>query len=501
ISDEYFGNTGTTKPVSTTIPTVKEEAEGQKSKRAVQPGIESTGQGNAEVATPVLANRVVEGKTENIKGINITFYSINGRDDSTGFAVEKNKDGYIIHSAMVPMGLQRNGIGTEFYKRMNKESISETGNVLKSSKRLSKSAGKPFWDKLVQKGLAKKIGEDRYEFQQPLKINQDDAENKLSESRLTEQDNPVQEPSIKAIESKAKSTNKAALNEVVRQVDKKINQATGVEIMNPNDLSTDEARFQGREGLDSDRVNEIAATYNPAFQDPIIVWKDKDGKTYVLSGHHRLAAALKLGLDKVKVQDVSKEFSEARAIKFAREEANLNRTNQTDLENAAILSRMKSEGRKADIKTFLGRLGKNKTFVDDISMLNPKGKAIEALRSVQKSDDKVTQRETERIAQWIGAARKLDSRLTNAHENEMFDFLLSGTRYKNKQDFLKTIAAKLGFDFNATEPLNLRRFKSDAENKFDEIKNDLENKISEKQGQIDNIKNRFRDTKRKDYIP
>jgi len=106
---------------------------------------------------------VVEGETKVVNGRELTFYNIKGYDESTGFAVEKNKNGYIIHSAMIPMAKQRQGIGTDFYIRMNKESIKSTGNPLKSSERLSNSAGKPFWEKLVDKGYAEKA-EDGYKF-------------------------------------------------------------------------------------------------------------------------------------------------------------------------------------------------------------------------------------------------------------------------------------------------------------------------------------------------
>jgi len=103
------------------------------------------------------------GETKTVNGRELTFYNIKGYDDSTGFAVEKNKNGYVIHSAMIPMAKQRQGIGTDFYIRMNEESIKNTGKPLRSSDRLSDSAGKPFWEKLVEKGLANKI-KNGYEF-------------------------------------------------------------------------------------------------------------------------------------------------------------------------------------------------------------------------------------------------------------------------------------------------------------------------------------------------
>ena len=41
-------------------------------------------------------------------------------------------------------------------------------------------------------------------------------------------------------------------------------------------------------------VNDIAENFSDADQDPIHIWKDpKDGKYYVLSGHHRYYGAKK----------------------------------------------------------------------------------------------------------------------------------------------------------------------------------------------------------------
>ena len=117
---------------------------------------------------------VIEVETKKIKGKKLTFYKIDGYDIDSGFAVEKNKDGYIIQSALIPFAKQRQGIGTDFYIRMNNESIEKTGKPLKSSDNLSNSNGKPFWEKLVDKGLAEKT-EDGFKFKEQTKVTNETA--------------------------------------------------------------------------------------------------------------------------------------------------------------------------------------------------------------------------------------------------------------------------------------------------------------------------------------
>lgn len=90
------------------------------------------------------------------------------------FTVLKDKNGYIIRNAVVPVELQNKGIATEFYKTMNRESLQKTKKPLRSTrprKLLSgevvhelSSDGIRLWDSLVSKGLAKKLGEKDYVF-------------------------------------------------------------------------------------------------------------------------------------------------------------------------------------------------------------------------------------------------------------------------------------------------------------------------------------------------
>ena len=95
-----------------------------------------------------------------------------GRGDM--FTVFKSKDGWIIRNAFVPEQLQKKGIATDFYLKMNEESIKKTGKPLRSTQErilingervheLSKD-GISLWDSFVKKGYAIKNGEKNYSF-------------------------------------------------------------------------------------------------------------------------------------------------------------------------------------------------------------------------------------------------------------------------------------------------------------------------------------------------
>lgn len=123
-----------------------------------------------------------------------------------------------------------------------------------------------------------------------------------------------------------KKENQNAISEITNNnsesdVDKK-QKETSIERMLLTDIHTDEKRFQARKKLNETIVNKIADNFSDADQDPVHIWKDpKDGKYYVLSGHHRYYGAKKADIKQVKVIDRSNDFTEAQAIKFAKEEA------------------------------------------------------------------------------------------------------------------------------------------------------------------------------------
>jgi ParB-like chromosome segregation protein Spo0J len=341
---------------------------------------------------------------------------------------------------------------------------------------------------------------------QEIKIAEDESENKYANDKLTEKDNIEQEPSIKAIESKAESNNKAELNEVVKQVDEKLNAATDVRVVPLSSITTDESRFQNRQELDQQKLNDIAENWKDADQDPIHVWTDpKNGKTYVLSGHHRFYGAKKAGRENVKIVDRTNDFTETQAIKFAKEEANANRTMETPLERAkALREKTKRGDSKQEINKFLEREGKNKSFVQNLAALNPLGKVMQMLGQFGNAEDRQTQKETEQRADWIGEARRTIAGLTDAHENEMFDFLFdkdASKRITTKADFLQKVRSVVK-PLEPDVPLNIARFKNKTQGEaaYDEAVNEKKAEIAEKQEKINEINDRFSNPQNPNYI-
>ena len=348
-------------------------------------------------------------------------------------------------------------------------------------------------------------------------IAKDPAENDIAIAKLAKQDNPVEESSIKAIEGKAEGDIKAKLNEVIAEVDDKIKLATRIEMVAMNDLKTDEASFQNREGLNLKKVDDIVANYNPSEFDPIIYWTDANGQKYTLN-HHRFAAAQKLKLDEIPAQKLTyplghpKEFQvvpatdKAEAIDFAINRSNANRSMETAVERAKALRKLQKTGTKEDVNKFLEREGKNKTKIQNIAALNENGKTIDALKMFGDAEDVQLQKETEQRSDWIGEARRRISGLTNEHENEMFDFLMdkdASKRITSKADFISKVTSLAGgFDFNPENPLNLKRFKyqTEGERAYDEVTGQLKSEIDTRQTKIDDLKARFSDPSRRDYI-
>ena len=93
------------------------------------------------------------------------------------FTVLEDKDGYIVRNAFVPDDMQRKGIATKFYIRMNAESLKKTGKPLKSTRPRELHTGEivheltpdaiAMWDSFVNKGMAIKTGEKLYHFIEP----------------------------------------------------------------------------------------------------------------------------------------------------------------------------------------------------------------------------------------------------------------------------------------------------------------------------------------------
>lgn len=399
----------------------------------------------------------------------------------------------------------------EFAQYLADEGIAEAieNNVIKDAKFI-KAYEKLFVAPKAVQPSAKKITQPQAEIQFKVnKIAEDDAENKHAEQQLQKEDNIEQEPNVQAIERQAESNDKAELEEVIRKVEEIKNNATDVQVVEVASISTDEARFQNRDELDEERVNKIAEGWNDAEQDPIHVWRDeKDGKLYVLSGHHRLQAAKKANRKTVKIIDRTNDFTEERAIKFATEEANTNRAMETPLERAKIYRSDIEKGMSGkELEDKAKRLeGKNSIYILALAYLNPKGKVMNMLNSLKENTDKENIRQAEKIAQWVGEARKRFD-LTNEHENELYDALMDemfSKRITNKVDFLQKVGSIVGeIEYDKNKPLNIRRFRevSAGQEEYDRLTSEIKTQIEGKMSEVQDIKKRFTDPSASNYIP
>ena len=227
-----------------------------------------------------------------------------------------------------------------------------------------------------------------------------------------------------------------------------------------NEIKTDESKFQNRTELDQDQLKQIKDNWNDNELDPVVIWKDKEGKSYLLAGHHRLEAAKQLGKKTIPARYF--EGTEEEAIKYAKEKSNANRTMEQPYDRAKIYRKMREEGKSnKEIKKALEVEGKNKNYVENLGYLNPKGKVMSMLKSLGKAGDKQTVRITEQAADWIGEARSFFSELTDAHENELYDWLINKgaiSKVKTKTEFIQRLSRVAdAMRMNPDQPLNLEQ--------------------------------------------
>ena len=287
----------------------------------------------------------------------------------------------------------------------------------------------------------------------------------------------------------------------------KVRQYTGVKTIPLSDLYTDEKRFQNRKKLNEEIVDNIVKNFKPTDLDPLVVWYDKkQDKTFVLAGHHRFEALKRLKHKTVPVKYANEDYpTEADAIRYAKEISNANRTLEEPYERAAIYRKYREEGySEKDINEKAALEGKNRSYILNLSWLNPKGATMSTLVQFSQTQSKADKNEAERIADWIGQARRNAPELTDAHEKEMFDFLTNkeaSKRTTNKAKFLEYVRACYN-PFEPTEPLNLARIKyqSEGEKQYDEEVEELKNNINKLQGNITDIKDRFINPNNPQYI-
>ena len=287
----------------------------------------------------------------------------------------------------------------------------------------------------------------------------------------------------------------------------KVAQYTGVKTIPLSDLYTDEKRFQNRKKLNEEIVENIVNNFKPTDLDPLVVWYDKkQGKTFVLAGHHRFEALKRLKHKNVPVKFANDDYpTEADAIRYAKEISNANRTLEEPYERAAIYRKYREEGySEKEINDKATLEGKNRSYILNLSCLNPKGATMSTLVQFSQTQSKADKNEAERVADWIGQARRNAPELTDAHEKEMFDFLMNkeaSKRTTTKVKFLEYVRACWN-PFEPTAPLNLARMKyqSEGEKQYDEEVERYKTLISDLQNNIGNLKDRFINPANKDFV-
>lgn len=310
--------------------------------------------------------------------------------------------------------------------------------------------------------------------------------------------------------SKYEKTNKAKKTKpeaTKAKKNTKVVQYTGVKTIPLSDLYTDEKRFQNRKKLNEEIVENIVNNFKPTDLDPLVVWYDKkQGKTFVLAGHHRFEALKRLKHKNVPVKFANDDYpTEADAIRYAKEISNANRTLEEPYERAAIYRKYREEGySEKEINDKAALEGKNRSYILNLSCLNPKGATMSTLVQFSQTQSKADKNEAERVADWIGQARRNAPELTDAHEKEMFDFLMNkeaSKRTTTKVKFLEYVRACWN-PFEPTAPLNLARMKyqSEGEKQYDEEVERYKTLISDLQNNIGNLKDRFINPANKDFV-
>ena len=287
----------------------------------------------------------------------------------------------------------------------------------------------------------------------------------------------------------------------------KVAQYTGVKTIPLSDLYTDEKRFQNRKKLNEEIVENIVNNFKPTDLDPLVVWYDKkQGKTFVLAGHHRFEALKRLKHKNVPVKFANDDYpTEADAIRYAKEISNANRTLEEPYERAAIYRKYREEGySEKEINDKAALEGKNRSYILNLSCLNPKEATMSTLVQFSQTQSKADKNEAERVADWIGQARRNAPELTDAHKKEMFDFLMNkeaSKRTSTKVKFLEYIRACWN-PFEPMVPLNLARMKyqSESEKQYDEEVERYKTLISDLQNNIGNLKERFINPANKDFV-
>lgn len=276
-------------------------------------------------------------------------------------------------------------------------------------------------------------------------------------------------------------------------------------------INTAEKLFQNRKHSYSIRSveNIVQAVLDGSFRlanfDPIILWEAPDKKLYVLSGHSRFEAFKRLvtmnkTVDGRTFDRIPAKIERGISLEQAKEIAlnsNTLSTKESDIERAEYYRNLRNTGlKKSEIEKLAARNeGRNASTIIAFSFLYQNGKALNALTLLDDSSG-VNQQNARIIAKWLGEARQRFSILSDQHENEIYDWLLSSEGYgrskgqmSKETDFLQRLgnilqkkgAGGMFNDLDPSKPLNIKnlQYKSPVERDYDEQLTNLKTEITD----------------------
>lgn len=221
------------------------------------------------------------------------------------------------------------------------------------------------------------------------------------------------------------------------------------------EIRTDEARFQPRERLIDENVNRIIENYNPIKFKPVTLWKDEQGRTTLIAGHHRLEAMKRMGRRTIPAVWFTGTGTEAED--FGKID-NAAHQRQLPQENAKYIRSLRERGHnetelKARCKSEYGMECTSAYF---LSFLSPTGNALLALNSFPNpdTDDAKT---VSTLATWTGKIKQNYPDLTNSQENEIYKFAFEnfkkfGKKFNSYQEFAAFVEGVLDRKFFGGEP-------------------------------------------------
>lgn len=265
--------------------------------------------------------------------------------------------------------------------------------------------------------------------------------------------------------------------------------------------------FQGRQKEYSERsveniVNDVrAGKFLWENLDPITLWKDSNGKLFLLSGHSRLEAFRRLqatgetsggkGFGRIPAKimnNVPVDIAKKVAL-----ESNTLSTKETDIERATYYRKLRQEGaqEKTIRETIQKNEGKNWNNIYSFTFLSPNGATWQTLRQFGEGEDN-SATIAKSLARWIGQARRQFPTLTNEHEAELYAWLFedsgygAGPRQVNSEGKFLEKVQEFTFGLDPSQPLNIKgkMQRTPVQMQYDEQVQAAEKEVTEAQREL-----------------